>query len=317
MFRRHAAVLFVSSSLLALGGCGARAADLQGSVEASGPEGSAADGAGEASGAAAEPEEEEAPATDDGDWDDAGGSCFGPGDGGDCGNFLGCDDLPDEPLQCDVWAQDCSAGEKCTPIASTPDDPTFDMHACVPAGTRAPGESCTVAEGPVGTDTCMEGAKCLHVDGSTGQGTCVELCLGTPDAPACASPELECQRTEDGVLNLCVPPCHPLLPGACPSGQVCTPSFRGPDLKGFACFPAVTEALPGEPCAGANTCVAGHLCVEDQVYGPGCPSEFCCAEFCDVEDPEFACAGEGQQCVALFAPETVGLGNVGRCEIVP
>ena len=239
-------------------------------------------------------------------------------DDGGCAGFLGCDDVPTMPEMCDFWAQDCQDGQKCTNVASTPGSPAWDAHFCVPAGSQAIGESCTLADGPQGTDTCDASSMCFDIDPATMTGTCVGYCQGPEAAPTCPeeSGAFICTKLSNGYFNLCLPGCNPLLTGDCPAGQNCVPAFDAGEIGGFQCYPPAAEGLAGEGCACANCCASGLLCVAAEEFGPDCAFDRCCTEHCDITDPSFTCGGSDQQCVALFAPGTPVVGNVGQC-VVP
>ncbi len=259
----------------------------------------------------------------DGD-DDTGGDTVttsatsgdGDGDGDDpCASFLGCMDVPEPIVMCDFWAQDCPDGEKCTAIASTPGEGAWDANVCVPAGTEAPGSTCTTMEGVDGADTCDGTGMCYDFDQDTGEGTCVEFCVGTPESNTCPQTGHDCKQLNSGVLNLCLPSCNPLNAGECPPGQVCVAAYEGDTLGGFICFPPAAEGISGEQCECANCCAEGHLCTDAATYGTDCAFDLCCTEYCDTSDSTFACQGAGQQCVPLFEETDPNFANVGGCQI--
>jgi hypothetical protein len=212
--------------------------------------------------------------------------------------------------ECDLWAQDCPAGDKCMPWGEVD---TWNATRCTPLASAPalPGEACTV-EGAAasGIDDCALGSMCWDVD-DAGEGTCVSLCTGSPDAPQCAAPELGCSVSNGGVLILCVPWCDPLVQD-CPAGGACYPEARG-----FFCSPDASEDIGayGDPCAYLNACDPGFWCAA-QSDVPGCASEDgCCSEVCDASDPGFACAGEGQVCEAFWSAGTAPPGQAafGLC----
>ena len=70
--------------------------------------------------------------------------------------------------ECDSFLQDCPAGEKCVPYASS--GGTWDHNKCVPVtGDLGEGEAC-VSEGPVfATDDCDAATTCWdmrEIDGA-------------------------------------------------------------------------------------------------------------------------------------------------------
>ncbi len=250
----------------------------------------------------------------------AGDPSSGGDDGGeDCGSFLGCTwDLPGYPT-CDFWAQDCPEGEKCTPVAPGPGVGSFDDAACVPvlADPAGVGEPCNLLdEGPPGTDSCDAVSKCFDIDPETAVGACIGLCQGPqsdPQCPAASGPGAVCWQSGFAGLKVCVAPCDPLLDGACPAGQVCVELY---EAWSFGCFVPRSEGTGGEACACTNCCAAGHRCVAADDYGPDCPFDACCTEYCDVDDTSFSCQGADQVCVPLFDPNTPEVGHIGHCVVV-
>lgn len=92
-------------------------------------------------------------------------------------------DLGTSPIECDIWEQDCGAGEKCTPYFW--DGESWGGHKCVPVAHEpvSVGEPCTIiCKFGDGVDTCEKGSLCWNIDSSTA-GTCVSLCTGTPFCP--------------------------------------------------------------------------------------------------------------------------------------
>ena len=232
-----------------------------------------------------------------------------------CDSFLGCMDLPCQlPEMCDFWAQDCDEeDQKCTAIIGTPGIDAYDANLCVASGALPPGASCTPID-ELGTDTCDAQSLCMFVDPDTGEGTCVEFCTGTPDDPACPISGLPCRKLFGGVLNVCLPDCNPLLPGACAPGLACAPEVTTDGVAGFVCLDDNGGPLSGESCSW-GACAAGHMCIDAASFGPGCDGNDCCTEFCDLTDAAFTCAGPDQQCVALFDPADPLYANVGACMV--
>ena len=240
-------------------------------------------------------------------------------DDGTCA-FIPCVDVPLFPDTCDVWAQDCPEGFKCSPLFGTVGSGSWDLLGCVPLDPEPAqvGEACEWREGvgdPAG-DTCAERALCLELSGGTSE--CHELCSGSPDMPTCTSIEARCQQSAGWVLNLCSEPCSPLM-NDCPGDQLCVPTTVGGALDSFACFPpgSAMPGIDGEACTCANCCAPGHMCVDAATYGPDCTAESCCTALCDLNDDGPQCDGTGQSCVAKFPPSSPTLGNVGACEATP
>ena len=216
--------------------------------------------------------------------------------------------------QCDLWLQDCPEGSKCMPYDKD-NDGIHDAKRCVPIGGSPDqaGDDCTV-EGSVasGVDTCDVGLICWNTDANN-QGYCVQMCMGSPGDPKC--PEgLICDISNGGALLLCVTSCDPLTP-SCPVGQICLP---GGD-KQFVCDVDASsdQGSYGDPCAYVNVCDQGLLCVAGQSV-PGCKTDGCCTEYCDLGAPDVVCAGAPEQeCVSFYDNDAAppGYENVGVCTI--
>lgn len=215
---------------------------------------------------------------------------------------------------CDPWVQDCCHGDKCVPWSSD-GDAYYDSLKCAPAA-RAPvpvGGPCMSQGVGAGIDDCEVGAICWDVDPETALGTCVAQCKGSPDLPDCsAQPGTVCVIGFDGVVNLCLPACDPLLQD-CPIGQTCLQ-----DSFGFECAPDLSgeQGGPFTPCVDGQACDPGLVCL---VAGAASECEQdaagCCLPFCDLEEP--ACPGAGQQCVPWYEPgeAPAGYEDVGACAL--
>ncbi len=236
----------------------------------------------------------------------------------DGGGFIVEPDAGGLAIECDIWAQDCPADQKCMPWANDRSD-VWNATRCTPVDRTAaqPGDACTVeGSGTSGIDDCELGAMCWDVDDETLIGTCVAFCMGSPAAPVCVDPSASCILGNGGVLVVCLPSCDPLLQ-PCPEGQACYPISGG-----FVCGPDASDALGayGDPCAFVNGCDPGLFCAGAELV-PSCRAGACCSPYCDAEDPDAtaACPGaaDGQQCTAWFevgeAPP--GLENVGACAV--
>jgi hypothetical protein len=151
------------------------------------------------------------------------------------GFIYGAPDGGDGVLECDVWAQDCPADEKCVPWANDGGN-GWNAARCSPiaATPREVSESCVVEGGPTsGIDDCALGAVCWRVDETTLEGTCVAQCGGSPDSPECPG-DLACGVIVESVAALCLTTCDPFAP-TCPDGDTC-----GPVAAGFFCLPNAT-----------------------------------------------------------------------------
>lgn len=218
---------------------------------------------------------------------------------------------------CDLWAQACPPGEKCTPWGP---DGWWSSTRCVPIAPdpAAIGESCTMQESTVsGLDDCEGGALCWSDDVNVQEGVCMPLCQGSEAEPVCEGPAQQCMIGSDGVPAVCLERCDPITQD-CGEGSACVPIDDG-----FECTPdGQNEPLLGEPCDPSSPgypCDPGLYCAPAAEV-PGCAAEQCCASLCDLgaADPDADCEGlDGQSCLPYFddgmAPP--GLEHVGGCAI--
>lgn len=177
-------------------------------------------------------------------------------------------DIP-PPDECDIFAQDCPMGEKCTYDLRSP-----SVTMCVPVmGSLAPGETCH-SNGV--EDDCNASSMC-NVDFDSWSGTCVSFCTGTPEAPNC--PLLQ----HDGIwlprecslawtegwsagLAVCGSDCD-IRMHDCPNAEKCVPIVQqnvnpdGPDLL----VPEYTECVPilGEVPLGGACTLLGEFGLDD------------------------------------------------------
>jgi hypothetical protein len=198
---------------------------------------------------------------------------------------------------CNVWKNDCIAGDKCTPWSNDGTNAWNDTRCSPVARDAAPvGASCVVEFGPTGgVDDCDVGSMCFHVDPTTNEGVCVAFCTGTRATPTCADPLQVCSITHEGALVLCLTPCDPLAP-ACPDGHSCQ---AGADA--FVCVRAGEGAI-GDPCRHFLDCELGSSCIDGAT--PGC-EDACCTTPCDPAAP--VCGSPEQTCTAL--------GDAGVCSV--
>ena len=213
--------------------------------------------------------------------------------------------------ECDVWAQDCPDGEKCSAWANDGGN-VWNAWKCVPIDPSpgAPGDACLVeGSGVSGIDDCELGSMCFYVDSETNQGTCVSFCAGNEMAPLCSDPETTCMITNDGWLPLCLPTCSP-LDQDCPASQGCYPV-----VDTFVCAPDASGEMGavGDPCEYVNVCDPGLICATADTQ-PGCAAAGCCAEFCDLDG--FVCPAD-TDCLPFFEAGAAppGWEDVGICGV--
>lgn len=250
------------------------------------------------------------PATGDGDTVSTGGG--NETDAATGCSFLGCEEETEGPIgECDVFVQDCPEDQKCAAWANDGGN-SWNSTKCVPlSGTKVPGDPCTTeGSGVSGLDDCEKGSMCWDTD-EENKGVCVALCTGDQQNPECGDPGTACAVVNDGVLNLCLDRCDPLVQD-CPGDDLCLPVD--------AAYVCVLDASGDEgaafaPCEFANACDKGLVCL-----GPAAATECdqgakgCCLPYCSIEEAT-GCPGQGQSCQAVFEPQPPGLEDVGFCSL--
>jgi hypothetical protein len=211
---------------------------------------------------------------------------------------------------CDVFAQDCPAGEKCVPIRD--DDGYFRRVMCAPVlGDQKAGQPCTVEAPEWGLDDCDALNMCWFVEGEAG--LCAPLCSGTADNPTCPDERMCFHTAMDWELFVCVQPCNPILQD-CLDGQACHWSEAG-----FGCSPS-NDVYPMDPCpSDPFDCAAGSICVPADALGDNCVADSCCAAWCELTVPEICDIHPGTMCTSFWGgdePLSPELANLGVC-LVP
>jgi hypothetical protein len=216
-------------------------------------------------------------------------------------------------IECDVFNQDCDPGQKCAAWAQGGGG-AWNATKCVDImGDGAPGEPCTTIGGGVsGVDTCGLGVMCWDVNAEN-EGICVGLCTGSPNNPMCPL-GTGCALASEGVLNLCLPDCNPLLQD-CPGDDLCVP-----DDGEFICALDASGDMGAvnDPCESANTCDKGLACRPPDEASSSCDPEApgCCQPFCEL--PDAPCPNPDQVCVPWYDPMMEVppfYENVGICAI--
>lgn len=219
------------------------------------------------------------------------------------GGFIEPSDLP--APECDIWTQDCPAGQKCMPYS--PDGtPTWTAEGCFPvvADPVALDEPCTFEVSLVsGLDDCDVGAMCWDGDGDE-QYHCAPLCTGTPDALTCP-PNHYCASFSEHLTVCEQPTCDPLQQDCPDPEELCVPNIYAWEDW---CLPDDSE-LDGQlhaPCASETDCDKGLACVWTQFAGVECVGDSgCCEPFCEIGVD--TCPGVGQQCAPWFEITDVGV----------
>ena len=214
--------------------------------------------------------------------------------------------------ECDIWAEDCPEGQKCTAYGKVAGD-AWNANKCVPAGDGKPGMACLAKMSATsGQDTCAEGAMCWDVDPDLG-GTCFALCSGSPEAPSCPIGST-CFSTNKGVVNLCVAQCDPLVKEQCDG--VCV---LDPVSAQFICLLDASDGTAvNDPCEYINSCPPSSVC-EDPARSDACDAMAggCCLAYCDLKADK-PC-GLDMACEPILGddPPPPGHENVGVCVSPP
>jgi hypothetical protein len=163
-----------------------------------------------------------------------------------------------------------------------------------------PEEMCTPELG-TGEDGCPGGYVCLG-DVSE-QGLCVQLCQNESDCEAAA-----CIPDAIEGVPYCATECSP-FENSCPSplqcrrdGQRYACKFAGEGDTGSVGDPCTVVEDGG--CGGSFTCVPGALV-------PGCSSDNCCTNLCDLSGPDPCTAPS--ICAALLTNPAPGFETIGAC----
>lgn len=216
---------------------------------------------------------------------------------------------PDHPdTWCDVFAQDCPAGQKCNFFSENLGHPPTRVldQRCVPLAPNPvpPDELCHFNEPGVGLDDCAAGSFCMpyYSDGA-GTSVCVSICGGSLNQPTC--PEHHSCVIPEGGLFWCAFNCDDLLQD-CAEGLTCTLGSCQFNSRG------TFDRPPGAACNSISDCVPKATCVPAK-FVPDCPDEQCCTELCDLQAKP-PCALPGQSCQSLpdelgyvWLPETTGM----------
>ncbi len=236
--------------------------------------------------------------------------------------LIGESESEDGGAECDIYAQDCNNGEKCTPYSDQPDLIPDDIRCCPIIGDAPgqPGDTCEVVD-YFGSclDDCDVGSFCLDID-NDGEGTCQAFCGGTPNNPQCESDET-CFVYFQGT-PLCFDKCDPLVQD-CGEGQGCYPDENAAGGTGFICLPQVgTENTYGDYCWLLSNCAPGFVCVTPD-FQPDCDGVVgCCTPVCDTTEADTCDTFNSElECSSWYlngqTPPDASLENVGVCILPP
>jgi hypothetical protein len=166
---------------------------------------------------------------------------------------LTCDvPVTDITGDCDLFQQNCPAGETCIIFVDDPVNPTMAFTGCNPAGLVGLGQACQTAE------DCQEDMLCI----GTNPGMCTYACCPTTNEP-CGVGECVIDvmlPMSLGSFSACAydQTCTLFMPSTCPDGQDC--HYAQPGLA--TCSPpSPTQVGDGEPCRYANDCVDSAICI--------------------------------------------------------
>lgn len=223
-------------------------------------------------------------------------STIGLGGSSDTNSMHGSESDTEDMVEfCKSWTQDCPDGKKCAPFLES--DGGGWSAKCVPImGAQQPGEPCVVLDHAAsGLDNCIEGATCWFYDESL-VGTCLMLCLGLGEF-ICTDIS-HCALAADGVVNLCIPDCNPLIQD-CPDGDLCIPVGSH--------FECILDASRGggqfnDSCEFDNACAKGLVCLDTAAASIACDPQTpaCCQPFCNF--PDGACPNPDQKCRQWYDP---------------
>lgn len=141
------------------------------------------------------------------------------------GGFIyGAPDGGNTALECDLLANDCPDGEKCSPWANDGGS-EWNATRCVPVAREpaGPEEPCMVQGSPVsGFDDCEVGSVCIGVDAMTLMGVCEPMCTEGMDGILCSDTGELCVYTGPAGVPFCYLECDPMaMEPMCPRGEVC------------------------------------------------------------------------------------------------
>lgn len=221
----------------------------------------------------------------------------GPEDEGSDGCPFICD--PDGgPMgeQCSVAGQDCPAGQKCVWYARQAGGLRRNAARCIDVtGDRQPFETCNLPTG-IGseiTDDCNAESYCLEVYGTADHGFCAPFIDEGYDCEDYPGTYGAVENGSDFPAACLHYECQPLLEGTCPDGMQCTfyPAWLYGSMKCWYVPPDYEREL-GEAC-DFGQCGEGKMCTPAE-WLPECDSEYCCAQWCDLDTPE--CETPGTTC---------------------
>lgn len=219
--------------------------------------------------------------------------------GSESGTTGFCVDVGEAAGDCDPWAQDCPACQKCVWYAND-GTPPWNATRCraLPPEPRGVGETCTL-EGNQhsGVNDCDLGAMCWDLGPEPNAGVCAALCTGSREDPGCPD-DSRCTVVLGSEAHLCIPTCDPLR-GSCPGAGACV--FVDDAPQGFVCVPPalVYPVDLGAPCSDVGAaCGEATVCAPRELAFDCLDPVGCCAAWCDLEDDSSCARQPGTSCAA-------------------
>lgn len=219
---------------------------------------------------------------------------------------------------CNIYDQDCPAGQKCTAYAS-PNTFIPEGIKCVPLpdNPQQHNEPCMVGAEGLGDDNCALGSVCLDLD-YDGSGFCLPYCTGDSQNPMCEGDDVTCVKLFFGYdFGNCFRQCDPLVQD-CADGEGCYMDAIKVGNTNFVCLPVVQEGkgkVFQDPCFGWSSCEAGYACVFPE-FVDGCDG-LCCTPWCDLSEGDGACQelSPNMYCIPWYSETQAppGLEDVGVC----
>lgn len=234
------------------------------------------------------------------------------------------DSTTDDPPegQCIVYNDECGPDQKCMPFSVEDDHIPDEIRCCTaPEDPDLVGEPCNVIEYDGSClDTCERGAFCVLDDPDMLAGQCRAYCQ--PGGNDC-QPDETCKSFFELLVDvptvpLCMEQCDPLVQDCSVPNWLCIPD--APTMAGQSGFICVSPP-PGdpvgvlEPCALANQCEAGLVCVTgDRV--PDCTFISCCSSYCSLSEGDAGCQAidPAMRCVDWDSPDPTWE-DVGVCAL--
>lgn len=210
----------------------------------------------------------------------AGGSGGTGGSGATGGGDASCTFGEPQVKACNLTANDCPCGAKCSVIQTSPSPPKLE-HACVALkGAKTKGEECTREE--PGIDDCGPGLRCTKEGADL---KCRALCDKTSQCESdqfCVDMTYYDTSPDKLMLGLCKAKCDPFNPTAsCATGEECDWAPTAEATVTTGCWPSMGSAPEGTPCENdPETCGKGLACLG----APG-QTEISCRAFCDKAHP--------------------------------